>query len=386
MFPGKARPAWHGMPDPAGRLMTSSRNGIMLQSDYRGSITTDSEDAQFSVVHRGDCTYRHMSDDDIFHFNINTIADAGLVSKEYPVFECVAGNSLPLLVEYLNSSKRFLKFCREQKMGGTRTRLYYSRLCEFSFPFPSVEEQEQITDFFDRINETIANQEQYVAALETQKKELLRQVFVREIRFKDENGRNYPAWNNMKLGEVTTIFSPARVHRDEWTDEGVPFFRSSDVVSAYHGKENSLGKAYISWEHYCELIKKTSAIEKGDLLVTGGGSIGIPYLKEDDAPIYCKDGDLLCIRHCDALLGRYLYQYYSSPIFRKYISTITHKGTIAHYTIIQAEETPVPVPSLPEQQHIADFFTALDAQIENERALLEDWRQLKTGLLQQMFI
>ena len=46
----------------------------------------------------------------------------------------------------------------------------------------------------------------------------------------------------------------------------------------------------------------------------------------------------------------------------------------------------VPVPSLPEQQRIADFFTALDAQIENERALLEDWRQLKKGLLQQMFI
>lgn len=45
----------------------------------------------------------------------------------------------------------------------------------------------------------------------------------------------------------------------------------------------------------------------------------------------------------------------------------------------------VPV-SLPEQQRIADFFTALDAQIENERALLEDWRQLKKGLLQQMFV
>ena len=43
-------------------------------------------------------------------------------------------------------------------------------------------------------------------------------------------------------------------------------------------------------------------------------------------------------------------------------------------------------PSLTEQQRIADFFMALDAQIENEWALLEDWRQLKKGLLQQMFV
>lgn len=45
----------------------------------------------------------------------------------------------------------------------------------------------------------------------------------------------------------------------------------------------------------------------------------------------------------------------------------------------------ISVPSLPEQQRIADFFTVLAVQIENEQALLEDWRQLKKGLLQQMF-
>lgn len=92
-------------------LMTSSRIGLMMQEDFRSKSSTEDDTAIFSVVPRGVATYRHMSDDNIFHFNINNLVDKGLVSKEYPVFNTVNGNSLYLLVEYLNSSKKFLNFC-----------------------------------------------------------------------------------------------------------------------------------------------------------------------------------------------------------------------------------------------------------------------------------
>ena len=68
-------------------LLTSSRNGLMFQSDFRDKTSTDNEDTLFSIVPYGKCTYRHMSDDNIFHFNINTITEKGLVSREYPVFD-----------------------------------------------------------------------------------------------------------------------------------------------------------------------------------------------------------------------------------------------------------------------------------------------------------
>jgi len=57
----------------------------MYQNEYRGNLTTDSKETLFSVVPIGACTYRHMSDDDVFHLNINTL-EKGLVSREYPVF------------------------------------------------------------------------------------------------------------------------------------------------------------------------------------------------------------------------------------------------------------------------------------------------------------
>lgn len=95
---------------------------------------------------------------------------------------------------------------------------------------------------------------------------------VPEIRFKGFSGE----WIVNNLGELIDIRSAARVHKEQWTETGVPFFRTSDVVSIYKGQENT--KAYISHEVYEGLSDKIGKVAKDDLLITGGGSIGIPYL------------------------------------------------------------------------------------------------------------
>lgn len=125
-------------------LLTSSRAGLMYQNEYRGNLTTDSKETMFSVVPLGACTYRHMSDDDIFHLNINAL-EKGLVSREYPVFTASGDNELNFIIQHLNSDSKFRAFCSEQKKGGTRTRLYYKTLCEFSIMVPKSVEQCKIS-------------------------------------------------------------------------------------------------------------------------------------------------------------------------------------------------------------------------------------------------
>ena len=127
-------------------LLTSSRNGLMYQNEYRGKQTTDSTETMFSIVPLGACTYRHMSDDDVFHLNVNRL-EKGLVSREYPVFYASDDNNLDFIVQQINSSAEFRSFCAEQKKGGTRTRLYYKNLCEFQMLIPNTEEQEKIATF-----------------------------------------------------------------------------------------------------------------------------------------------------------------------------------------------------------------------------------------------
>ena len=183
-------------------LMTSSRIGLMMQEDFRSKSSTEDDTAIFSVVPRGVATYRHMSDDNIFHFNINNLVDKGLVSKEYPVFNTVNGNSLYLLVEYLNSSKKFLNFCKAQKKGGTRTRLYFKVLKEFKFNMPSLPEQQKIADFLSTIDTVIEKQKTTVEAWEERKKGVVQKLFSQEVRFKADDGSEFPDWEEKKVANL----------------------------------------------------------------------------------------------------------------------------------------------------------------------------------------
>ena len=169
------------------------------------------------------------------------------------------------------------------------------------------------------------------------------------------------AWEQRKVGTFASVLSASRVHKDEWRTEGVPFYRSSDVVSAFKGNDNE--RAFISTELYEELIKSSGRLEKGDILITGGGSIGIPYIVPNNEPLYSKDADLIWIKKSAEHDSQYLYAYFTSQGFREYISSISHVGTIAHYTIEQVKDTPVLLPSVAEQSAIGLFFSQLDTLI-----------------------
>ena len=130
------------------------------------------------------------------------MVDKGLVSKEYPVFNTVNGNSLYLLVEYLNSSKKFLNFCKAQKKGGTRTRLYFKVLKEFKFNMPSLPEQQKIADFLSTIDTVIEKQKTTVEAWEERKKGVVQKLFSQEVRFKADDGSEFPDWEEKKVANL----------------------------------------------------------------------------------------------------------------------------------------------------------------------------------------
>jgi len=191
-------------------------------------------------------------------------------------------------------------------------------------------------------------------------------------------------WEKKAFGDLFPITSAARVHKNEWTKSGVQFFRSSDVVSLFKGNDNT--KAFISHELYEELSAKVGRIEKGDMLVTGGGSIGVPYLVETDEPLYFKDADLLWFKIREAVDSHYLYTFFSSEPFRRYLRSISHIGTIAHYTVEQAKSTPLRLPkTAPEQTQIGGYFRELDSLIGLHQRKHDKLVTLKKAMLQKMF-
>ena len=249
-------------------------------------------------------------------------------------------------------------------------------------PVPPLREQEKIVDILSTFDSIIDQYDEKTEQYWKLKKYLLDKLFpkesavVPEIRFPGFTD----AWEQRKVGTFASVLSASRVHKDEWRTEGVPFYRSSDVVSAFKGNDNE--RAFISTELYEELIKSSGRLEKGDILITGGGSIGIPYIVPNNEPLYSKDADLIWIKKSAEHDSQYLYTYFTSQGFREYISSISHVGTIAHYTIEQVKDTPVLLPSVAEQSAIGLFFSQLDTLITLHQREAEAWKTKKKALAQ----
>lgn len=143
-------------------IATSSRKGLFLQSEYfEGKRVGIDESVSFHIVPPNFVTYRHMSDDSIFHFNKNTLGSSVEVSREYPVFTTNSMANIDFIIQHLNSSPRFLDFSMQQKKGGTRTRLYYKILCQYQLMMPLKKEQDKIAKFFKIIDATVAHHQRH---------------------------------------------------------------------------------------------------------------------------------------------------------------------------------------------------------------------------------
>ena len=250
---------------------------------------------------------------------------------------------------------------------------------------PKYAEQKKIGEYFSNLDHLITLHQRKCEQTQKLKKYMLQKMFpqdktnVPKIRFDGFTD----AWEQRKLGEITELKSASRVHKDEWTSNGVPFYRSSDVMAAINGTENE--KAFISEELYEKLSKVSGKLEEGDILVTGGGSVGNPYIVPDNKPLYTKDADLLWIKNKGKFHPYFLYEFFFSPTFRNYLGSISHVGTIAHYTITQLSETPICLPSFEEQKEVGEYFQSLDHLITLHQQKCDQLQSIKKYMLQNMF-
>lgn len=169
-------------------VLTSSRQGMFFQKDYYNGRDVASEDTTgYNVVPFGYFTYRHMSDDLIFSFNINDLCEKGIVSTLYPVFKAKEEKITPYLLRLiLNEGREFKHFSLEQKQGGSRTYMYLSKLQELKLNIPSLEEQQKIAAVLSTAAQEISALQQKLAALKKEKKALMQQLLTGKRRVKVE--------------------------------------------------------------------------------------------------------------------------------------------------------------------------------------------------------
>lgn len=372
-------------------LTISAGSGWLDQRERFSGNIAGNEQKNYTLLKKGQLSYNHGNSKLAKYgavFELRTYEEA-LVPRVYHSFE-TNDLAVPDFIEYMFATKKPNRELGKLISSGARMdgllNINYDDFMGIKIMLPSVEEQKKISELLRTFDHLITLHQRMLNNVRNLKAGLLQKMFPKD-------GEDFPevrfpgftdAWKQRKVGELTNVASAARVHKEEWAKSGVPFFRSSDVVSAYKGIENE--KAFISYELYEKLSKVSGKLEKDDILITGGGSIGIPYTVPNNEPMYSKDADLIWIKSSEKFNSQYLYTYFTSPKFRRYVSSVSHVGTIAHYTIEQVKETPIYLPSIGEQNKIALYFTHLDNLINLHERKLKHLQEQKKALLQQMFV
>lgn len=288
--------------------------------------------------------------------------------------------NMKYLFQYLRGPF-MMQYCNRHSTGGTIKHLNQGVLITFPVPLPSLSEQQKIADFLTTVDRQIDIQSQRVEAMKTRKKGLLQKIFSQEIRFKDDEGKEFPEWDKKGFAEIAVLLNGDRSDKypkpQELFSEGIPFINAGNLKN---GKVYPVD--YITKDKY--LSMGGAKLKPEDILFCLRGTVG------KNAMFFENEGalasSLAAIRVNDENVSIFWIQYMNSIEFGKKLSGLITGLAQPNLSGRDLMCLRVPVPSLPEQQKIADFLTAVDHQIEVEEKRLETMKTIKKGLLQQMFI
>lgn len=194
-------------------------------------------------------------------------------------------------------------------------------------------------------------------------------------------------WTYIKF--LFDVTSSKRVHKEDWTNTGIPFYRTRELVklSEQGYVDNEL---FITEDLYDKIIADYGKPTAGDVLISGVGTIGVPYVVENSTPFYFKDGNVIWFQNRKKCNAKYIYYLYKSLFMYNQIHGMSSGTTVDTYTIVNANGTMLPLPPLTEQQRIVDriesIFAKLDEAKEKAQAVVDGFELRKSAILHKAFM
>lgn len=373
-----------------GKLVSSSNvtdSGVpaMMYGDIYVKYNIDFDSVDYRVseemaencvkIHKGDLLFTCSGETDI------DIAKCVCYTGSDEV--CIGGDILALtpekddslfVAQHQNTYKTAVQKARVSQ-GHSVVHIYEQQLSALPIHLPCKEEQEKISQFLSKYDKLIRNQEEKISALKERKQGLLKKIFTQQVRFKDQDGNDYPAWEEKKLGDYAIINPKTETLADE--------FYYIDLESVETGnlnlkdaieKENAPSRAQRVLSLNDVLFQTVRPYQKNHL----------HYTEIFDKQVVASTGYAqMRVEKGD---NRFLYQLLYTD---KFNYDVNLRCTGSNYPAINSSELSairVTIPCEEEQKKIADVLSAFDKKIEVEQEILNNMQEFKKGLLQKMFI
>ena len=194
-------------------------------------------------------------------------------------------------------------------------------------------------------------------------------------------------WKECKLGDVAEITSAKRIYYSEYVPNGVPFFRSKEIIERFK-RQNTSTELFIKRERYEEIKLKFGAPQGGDILLTSVGTLGVPYLVRKEDEFYFKDGNLTWFRNINSktIDIRFLYFWIISVIGQQKLYEASIGSTQPALTIIGLKDVEILLPPFPEQRAITGVLSSLDDKIDLLHRQNKTLEAMAEAVFRQWFI
>lgn len=282
-------------------------------------------------------------------------------------------------IAYSLSTEKYNNKLNSLNDSGAKAGLNLGTIRNFELIVPPKEEQTKIASFLSAVDEKISQLTQKHALLSQYKQGMMQKLFSQQIRFKADDGSEFGEWEDKIIGEIANIkrgASPRPITDAKWFDEEskVGWVRISDVSKSK--------KILVETEQYLsnEGIQKSRFIPKGNIIMSICATIGKPIYTGFDVCIH--DGFVVF----SELKAWHEYTYYYLEYIEKNWYQYGQPGTQVNLNSDIVSNEIFPFPCLEEQTKIANFLSAIDQKIEVVAQQIEQAKQWKKGLLQQMFV
>ena len=268
-------------------------------------------------------------------------------------------------------------------------------------PLPPLSTQSRIVEFLDdrvgKIDSLIAEKSNFVDLLKEKRKVLISETVTMGIPSKRDNREykdsgitwigNIPKeWVVKKIKQVANVKSSKRVFEDDYREDGVPFYRSKEIVNL--SKNNPIKtEIFISHQLFNDMRSKYGVVQSGDILLTSIGTIGQTWIS-DGREFWYKDGNITQIVSNSKFSSKFLNYCFGSELIRIQYDLLSDGSTLNALTIEKIKEIIFTFPTLAEQVEIASYLdvetSRIDSLISETSKSIELLKEYKKVLISEV--
>ena len=361
-------------------LTNSAQYGVIKQTDFFDKDIADQNNLSgYFVVKKDDFVYNPRISElaPVGPLNRNNL-ETGVMSPLYTVFSFQKVR-LDFIEYYFKAPKWHKYMYLFSNVGARSDRMSISQSDFMNMPIflPNMIEQKKIASFLSSVDKKIELLTKKHELLEKYKKGLMQKIFSQEIRFKQDDGSDYPDWEESFLEKKIFLQSGFPFKSKYYNGSDKKVLRIGDV------KKNIRCELFkgIFTNEACEDKYK---VNENDFVIALSGATFGKIGKVKDQEEYFINQRVAAVRTKENL--EFFFQLFDSEPFKKYLLSVPSIGAQPNISNDDIYKFSYFFPTVKEQQKIASFLSSVDKKIELIQQQIEKNQTFKKGLLQQMFI